>query len=497
MSRSIFARLAHKYGPKRDGVTRREMLQRSLAASAGLLISGTPAMASFLRGQPDKSRSVVVVGAGFAGLACAYELLAAGYDVTVIEARNRISGRVLSFGDFVPGKNVEGGGELIGSNHPTWVRYAEKFKLDFIDVTEAEDLEYPIFIGGRKLSSEESGALWEQMDEVVGRMNADAEPINADEPWNSPEAAMLDKRPLSDWIAKQVDLSEVARKAIAVMLMADNGVVPERQSYLGLLAAVKGGGLERYWTDSEVYRCKGGNMQLAQKLADGLGKERIILGLPVRAIRVTADGAEVRCSDGRTLTAKDVVLAVAPSVWGKIEFAPGLPAALKPQMGCNVKYLSQVKKPFWKEAGLAADSLTDGEINMTWELTDNQPGDGWAINAFSGGSAAQACSARKGKAADDAYAAAYEKIYPGFGENFIKSRFMNWPADDWTQASYSFPAPGEVTTVGPLLRKGQGRLHFAGEHCCYAFVGYMEGALNSGVALAKRLAQRDGVLQGT
>ena len=75
---------------------------------------------------------------------------------------------------------------------------------------------------------------------------------------------------------------------------------------------------------------------------------------------------------------------------------------------------------------------------------------------------------------------------------FVKSRFMDWPAAAWTRCSYSFPAPGQVTTVGPLLYRGIGdRLHFAGEHACYKFVGYMEGALQSGVAIARRLARRD------
>jgi monoamine oxidase len=72
---------------------------------------------------------------------------------------------------------------------------------------------------------------------------------------------------------------------------------------------------------------------------------------------------------------------------------------------------------------------------------------------------------------------------------------MDWPADEWTMAGYSFPAPGQVTRIGPLLHKGMGRLHFAGEHTCYKFVGYMEGALNSGATIAKRIATRDGVLK--
>jgi len=74
---------------------------------------------------------------------------------------------------------------------------------------------------------------------------------------------------------------------------------------------------------------------------------------------------------------------------------------------------------------------------------------------------------------------------------------MDWPGEQWTGAGYSFPAPGQVTTVGPLLAQAHagGRLHLAGEHCCYKYVGYMEGALQSGLVAAKRIAVRDGAMK--
>lgn len=281
------------------------------------------------------------------------------------------------------------------------------------------------------------------------------------------------------------------------MFTADNGQHVARQSLLGNLAQIKGGGVERYWTESEVYRCKGGNQQLAFRLAEGIGASRIALRLPVTLIEDRLDRMIVTCRDGRTIECDDVVLTVPPSVWGKIEFKPALPAAIKPQMGCNLKYLAAVKSRFWKAASLAPDSLTDGDISMTWEGTDNQPGDdGASLHCFSGGPAAEACRARTGAARNAAYAEGLEALYPGFRDHFIQARFMDWPGDPWTMCGYSFPAPGEVTTVGPLLRQGVGgRLHFAGEHACYQFVGYMEGALHSGVSLAKRLAQRDGLIR--
>ena len=121
MSRSLYSRLALRYRPEASGFDRREFLQLTLAASAGLLMSCATSRDGDFRGVRPNGRKVLVMGAGFAGLACAYELLSAGYRVSVVEARRRVGGRVLSFHDFIPGRNVEGGGELIGSNHPTWV----------------------------------------------------------------------------------------------------------------------------------------------------------------------------------------------------------------------------------------------------------------------------------------------------------------------------------------------------------------------------------------
>ena len=76
----------------------------------------------------------------------------------------------------------------------------------------------------------------------------------------------------------------------------------------------------------------------------------------------------------------------------------------------------------------------------------------------------------------------------------MKTQFIDWRNDPLARGTYSFPAPGQVTTIGPLLDAGLGRIHFAGEHCCPAFVGYMEGALQSGVRQAQQLAKRDGVV---
>jgi monoamine oxidase len=484
----FYARLKRQFG-KQEGLSRREMIQRSLAAAAGVLLSD-----QFLARPPAPTGRIVVVGAGFSGLTAAYELSRAGYEVTVAEARNRIGGRVLSFSDLVPRKNVEGGGELIGSNHPAWMAYGKQFGLEFLDVTEEEDLEAPIVLGGKRLPAEDAEEIWEQMDAALDLMNADAAAIaDPDQPWKAPGADALDRRTLASWI-DGLDVSPLCKAAIEAMMTADNGVIPSWQSYLGNLAMVQGGGGETFWTESEVYRCEGGNQQLATKLADAIGASRVLTRTPVRSITVGERDVRVALGSGQVLEADHVVLTAPPPVWNRIVIDPPLSPTLIPQMGTNVKFLIALKAPFWRRAGLAPDMLADGPVHLTWHATDGQTGAGAAMVAFSGGPAADACREWPAERRNQTYLAELEKVYRGIRPAFVRARFMDWPGDPFVKGSYSFPAPGQVTTQGPTFGEGLGRLHFAGEYCSYAFMGYMEGALRSGAAAARRIAAIDGLV---
>jgi monoamine oxidase len=475
-----------------DSVTRREMLERTLALGSALLLSAAQGSAGGEPGRPGGKR-VLVIGGGLAGLAAAYELGSVGYDVTVAEARNRLGGRVVSFGDFVSGKVVEGGGEFVGSNHPTWLAYARKFGLKFLDVTENRRDESPIALGGKRLSAGESRKLWFQMMMATAGLVGDAAKVDAEEPWKSPNAKELDLRSAASWVAG-VKGSALCKRGMEASLTGECGVPPAWQSYLGLLARIKGGGLEKFFTETEVYRCAGGNQQLAQKLMEAIGRERVLVGAPARSVAISANSASVVLEGERKFDVDDVVLAVPPSTWKRIAFDPPLPGALVPQMGTHVKFLSAVKTRFWKAAKMTPDSLSDGPAGETWEATDGQNGDDRAcLTVFAGGNAADTAREWKPEERTEKYLAAIEILYPEIRAQFEKGRFMDWPGDPWTKASYSVPAPGQVTTIGPLLHQGLERLHFAGEHTCYSFGGYMEGALQSGVAVARRLARRDGL----
>jgi monoamine oxidase len=489
--RSLYARLTDRYAPDR-GIDRREMIRRSLAAAAGILLSERVSPA-FTRSAGPR---VVVIGAGFAGLTAAYELSRAGADVTVLEARNRIGGRVISFRDLVPGGTMEGGAELIGSNHAIWQQYRERFGLRLLDIAEQENIEAPIVLGGRRLTRKESDQLWEEMDAGLNRMNDDARRVpDAFAAWTTPDAEALDRRSLAEWIAG-LDASPLCKLAIDVQMTSDNGVRSAWQSYLGNLAMIKGGGLEKYWTETERYHCAGGNQQLAERLVAAFGRDRLHLREPVSSVDVDAARVIVKTTRGR-YEADYAIVGVPPLTWNRIAFNPPLHVTAMPQMGTNVKYLMALNAVPWSHPPLSPALLTDGPVNVTWWATEGQRVAGAGMVAFSGGPSADACRAWSPAERDANYARELGAIYRSLPGGVARRRFMDWPSDPLVKGSYSFPAPGEVTRVGPQLQQPLAdRVWLAGEHTCYAFVGYMEGALQSGARAAARIARASAAASG-
>jgi monoamine oxidase len=487
MGRSLFAWLARHHDSAAAPISRREAIRKAVTATAGLLLTTS-------RSSPQARQAgqrVVIIGAGLAGLTCASELHHAGYSVQVFEARPRISGRVYSDPDLIPGMVVEGGGEFIGLNHPMWLAYADRFHLHLREVADPDAPPHALLLGCQDITGLRAKLIYRQMQKVYDAATEDARDVDAEEPWKSSNADALDRRSLADFADSQ-RLTRLGRLALEAECCAVNGNPPAQTSYLGELASIKAHGLEARWSDTEHFRCDGGAGQLALKLAGTFPTDRIHLNTPIAEIDTSAAPARIRTAAGERYEADDVVLAVPPTVWPQIRVVPALPACLTPQMGNNIKYVAGVTCRYWKHR--AINVLSDGPLGASWEQTDDLPACNVAVV-----SALPACCAVNGirrlPGAErlDCFRDAFEKIVPGFHKHLLNDRLYDWVGEQWTRGSYSNAAPGQVTSQGPILRAGIGRLHFAGEHTSYGFAGYMEGALQSGAAVARRLAKRDGI----
>jgi monoamine oxidase len=454
----------------------------------------------------NKRPHIVVVGAGLAGLAAAYELKSVGYQVTVFEAQNRVGGRVKSLRNWIANKVVEAGGELIGKNHLAWRSYAAKFGLAFLKASKGTPSD-PIFLKGMLLTEQQCQSLAKELDVAVGILNREARRIpNPYAPWTAPNARASDGLSLAKRL-QSLPVSLLCILSLDEQFEGDNGVRTDSQSYLGVLAMIRGGNCKRpnggnysYWDDTETHRCEGGNVRLAEEFSKQLDSNELRYNQVVREINTNDKAVRVTLDSGDSVEGDDVILAVPPSVWSDITFRPGLRPARRfrppfccPQMGKNVKFLMAFNARFWpSQEGPGFSS--DGPINLVWESSENQVGSEVALAAFSGGDDAEACERWEASERQSHYLYELCRAHRNAEKAFVKGEFEDWPTAEWTKASYSFPRPGEIMKWGRFLDVGQGRLHFAGEDTCYAFIGYMEGALQSGLRVAEKLARRDGRL---
>jgi len=402
----------------------------------------------------------------------------------VLEGRDRVGGRVWTRSDIAAERTVEFGGELIGANHPYWLAYASRFGLAMADVADDSGKASPVMLGGRMLSPAAADALYDAMAHAEEALTAAAASVDAAAPWRTRDAATLDARSLRGFL-RALRLPADAARAIDVTLEANNAVPTRAQSLLANLAAIRAHGLDDYWTQTEVYRCRGGNQQLAVQLAAAIGAARIRLATPVLTIGPRTGGGARVTTARETIDCDVAVLAAPPSVWGRMALDPAPPA---PAMGVAFKHFTVARQALWRRQGKSQFALTDAVPTMTWDALDGQSAEGGVLVGFSGGRAAAMASAMGAPARDHAHAHCYEALYPGLAALTTRRLSANWPRDPFAGAGYSFPAPGQVTEMGDLLLRGYPHLRFAGEHVSPGVMGYMEGALETGAHAARAIA---------
>jgi monoamine oxidase len=386
---------------------------------------------------------------------------------------------------------VEAGGEFIGRTHATWLAYAQHFGLPLTEQRKPQKEASPIVLHGRRYIGAEAAALWRQIEAPLERLTDDARHIDPRRPWLGGKAQAFDQQSL--WTAAQGwPIDPLERHGALTLLTHDLSGQPERMSYLALLASIAAGGLEAFWTDRESYRCASGNQSLARALAAAIGEAQIRLRSPVDAIDLEGPRARVRLRSGDHVDADAVVLTTPPSTWDDLAIHPALPEGYRMSTGVGIKVLGNVNHPFWREDGLEAMALSDGDVGMTWQGGEpKDSAEGACLTLVAGGNSAERWLRQTAPQRGALARQELNALFPGFAAQARHMSFWLWPQERWTRCCTSAPAPGEVTRVFPLLERGwQGKLLFAGEYASPGFHGRMEGGLHSGAVVARRLAQQ-------
>ena len=444
-----------------------------------------------------READVVVVGAGLAGLAAARELATAGTSAAVVDARERVGGRVLNeeIGD---GKVVELGGQWIGPTQDRLRALAEELSVETFPTHAEGDnvLEY----GG---SVRRYAGTIPRMNPLVlldveraqRRLNRLARTVPLEAPWEAPNAATLDAKTAATWMRRNL-VTRPGRMLLELGIEAVWAAQPEDMSLLHVLFYIhSAGSLDRLFDTeggAQQDRFVGGSQIVPIRMARALADEQLMLGAPVRRIehgrgRVTvhADGARAR---GRR-----AIVAVAPTLAGRIAYEPPLPG-LRDQLtqrmplGTVAKCMAIYDEPFWRAEGLSGQATSArGPVRLTYDNSppDSSPG---VLLGFLEGRQARVLGRIPVAERRSAVLACFARLFgprAAAPERYVERL---WAEEEWTRGCYGCHMPtGAWTGYGSALRAPIGPLHWAGAEYATVWNGYMEGAVRSGERAAREV----------
>lgn len=471
------------------GISRRQALSGAAASVAGAALANAGVASA--RGWSPAARSVdvVVVGAGLAGLTAASDLVAAGHSVAVLEARDRVGGRTLNH-PLGGGKVVEVGGQWVGPGQNRVLARARSLGVrTFKTYTRgAQVLDFEGSLSHfQGLIPPLPAADAADFGGLLGKIVTLESTVPLDRPWTAPGAAALDGQTLETF--KLANSSTVGARFL--LDLACRAVFAAEPRDLSLLHALfyfhAGGGIINLTSTAggaQDSRFVGGSQLVSIRMAQRLGA-RVVLNAPVRRITQSRGGVVV-ASDSGSWRARQVIVAVAPTLAGRIDYEPGLPA-LRDQLtqrvpqGSVIKFEAVYRTPFWRAAGLNGYSNSDrGPVQFTY---DNSPPDGspGVLLGFVCGSQARRLGAMSAAARRRAVLGSFTRL---FGPAAARPRELiehNWSAEPWTRGCYTgLMVPGAWSDFGSALRAPVGRIHWAGTETAEVFTGYMDGAVRSG-----------------
>lgn len=432
--------------------------------------------------------SVIIVGAGLAGLSAAVQLVKDGARVTVIEARARVGGRVLTIRDtFSQGQHAEAGADFIDEGQEEIKRLVHEFGLTL----------RPILRNGFSLVRQKgTGGIHGRpvsMQRAWKPIADQAQPLLrayrlAEQRWDSAIARSLAQHSVADWLEeiKADDSLRATVRGLRGFFLAD----PEELSLLVLI--------DQLATDAPgraaICRIEGGNDRLPTEMALSLGDA---LHLKTAAVGIRHDHTSVHVTvqrpgdDQAHMKADYLILAVPVTTLRSIDIRPGLPleqthAFSRLKYGRVTKSLLQFDRRFWKKQRQPMAYGTDAPTGAIWDGNEEQRGRAGVLTLMAGGQASEDSRKIVAQEGVEGLVRALEWLKPG-GAELLHSYLVTWEDDPWAQGGYAYFDPAFDPAWRPWLARPHGRMLFAGEQTSIKWQGYMNGAVESGLRAAAEM----------